>query len=474
MALKEKIEKASYNLPENLYPDFKKLKEDLCKFADEFDNYFSSKNVIDAKMLTGKAVDDMYKKIKIDFVGRIAKEKDNYDNYFDGDEKPTANSRSRKEFNSLFEKLNSRFMQSTNLIDFFKDSAEEFRKKTYHCGGYPISDLIKFIYVAFLAICDELTLKAKFLIAKDEEYFNDKKNSNLFSRKVVRRLFPRLWGFYKNRQKYDKHTVEKVKGDVKIFPKGKPLPSEVKQALIGDCYLMASLIALAKTNPKAITDCFVQGLNKIENEDEINIRLFQYAGSYYENNNSSIIRYKWVPIIIAVNKKTVIMPKYIKGGALWPKLIEKAYAVYRKEHYSMNTELYKNLWGGTSYEALCAITGEQFRNEYVSSRDREEIISNIIDKLKKKTSLTCGFKKNFRIKDVKSKEKTLIYSEHAYAIVGIDESKKYIRIINPWKLGVNGGRKVKNSPKSQEGGHIAMSFDDFKKNVVDVSYTTGK
>ncbi|MBQ2671313.1 MAG: hypothetical protein IJG00_00645, partial [Clostridia bacterium] len=88
---------------------------------------------------------------------------------------------------------------------------------------------------------------------------------------------------------------------------------------------------------------------------------------------------------------------------------------------------------------------------------------------------TCTFKKKFKIiKDVKSQEKIEIFSDHAYAIVGIDDAKKYIRLINPWKVGGFGGRKVKNSPKSQEGGHIAMSFDDFKKNVDDISYTTGK
>ena len=252
------------------------------------------------------------------------------------------------------------------------------------------------------------------------------------------------------------------------------MPSEVRQSGVGDCYLMASLIALAKTNPKAITDCFVQGLDKIENEDEINIRFFR------KSNKESELK---APVIIRINKKKVISPKDIKGNALWPKLIEKAYAVYRKKGYDFSYR--KNLHGGDSSDSMFAITGNRAKSstrvsvsysgvnnyEVVEKFTSENVISTIKKKLNKSRVLTCDFKKDFKIKDVKSQEKIEIFSNHAYAIVGINDSKKYIRLIEPNKFW---GRKVKNSPKSQEGGHIAMSFDDFKKNFLNIDYTTGK
>ena len=76
-----------------------------------------------------------------------------------------------------------------------------------------------------------------------------------------------------------------------------------------------------------------------------------------------------------------------------------------------------------------------------------------------------------KIKDVKSGEKIQIRNNHAYAIVGIDMQKEYIRLINPWK---SGGRKAKNSSKSGEGGHIAISFNDFKKNYFSLDFLTSQ
>ena len=176
-----------------------------------------------------------------------------------------------------------------------------------------------------------------------------------------------------------------------------------------------------------------------------------------------------VPIIITVNRKKVIMPRYIKDGALWPKLIEKAYAVYRKKGLSdtlvVDVSTEKKLDAGRPEIVLSAITGEFA--DVVSSENKFKF-DKISSKLKKSKSLVCDFKKNFKIKDVKSGEEIQIYDHHAYAIVGIDENKKYIRLINPWK---SGGRKVENSPKNKEGGHIAMSQKDFEDNCCSMGQT---
>ena len=65
------------------------------------------------------------------------------------------------------------------------------------------------------------------------------------------------------------------------------------------------------------------------------------------------------------------------------------------------------------------------------------------------------------MEDQKSGENVTIYPKHDYAIVGINEEKNYIRLINPWK---NGGRTKRLDEKAlKEGGHIAMSYEDFRK-----------
>lgn len=178
-------------------------------------------------------------------------------------------------------------------------------------------------------------------------------------------------------------------------------------------------------------------------------------------------------MVITVNKKKVIMPKYIKDSALWPKLIEKAYLIYRNKGYELLNgkykKGYKSLDNGYEIDVMFAITGKKLKHLNYTKKDI--IISKIKSKSDKNQAITCGFNKKFKIKDVKSGEEIQICNHHAYAIVGIDENKKYIRLINPWKAG---GRKVENSPKSKEGGHIAMSFKDFEDNYRDISYTTNK
>lgn len=133
--------------------------------------------------------------------------------------------------------------------------------------------LDKFISEIFEGMYNELNLTAKFLEAKDEDYFYNERGNNIFSR-VIRHLFPRLWSLNRTRKKYKKHTVEPVKENTKVFPQGKPTVKEVKQSFIGDCYLLSALISLAKKKPQAIKDCFVQGMDRIEKEDNIAIRFF--------------------------------------------------------------------------------------------------------------------------------------------------------------------------------------------------------
>lgn len=189
---------------------------------------------------------------------------------------------------------------------------------------------------------------------------------------------------------------------------------------------------------------------------------------------------------INISKKKVILPRDIKGGALWPKLIEKAYAICRKEGYEQGINKWTKAGGvldpkndtnnqkldsGNPYCVFFAITGEDStweKDDDSALLNRNHIISVIKRKLDKNEVATCSFDKKFRTKDIKCKQRITIYPEHAYAIVGVNEEKKYVRLINPWK---RGGRSKKNSPTSKEGGHIAMSYDDFNKHLDTVDYT---
>ena len=70
-----------------VFSNVKKLKEDLCKFADEFDKYTKMLSESYDKPLPQTLFDDMDKKIKENFVERIAKENKNFI-YIEGKTKP--------------------------------------------------------------------------------------------------------------------------------------------------------------------------------------------------------------------------------------------------------------------------------------------------------------------------------------------------------------------------------------------------
>lgn len=290
----------------------------------------------------------------------------------------------------------------------------------------------------------------------------------------------------------EKHLIGYVEGDnVKIFPQGEPLPIEVKQAAIGDCYLMSTLISLAKTSvgKKAIEKCFIQGLDKIEKEDNIIIRFF-------DSTKEKIGK----QIRITVNKKKVIMPQRIRGGALWPKLIEKAYAVYRKEGYERGIEK-KNLHRGHAWLSMFAITGKRtgqidvtggvtgtqqkinYLRGTIPTKDKYKsanIIGTIKSKLKENRALVCSFKDSFKVTDAKNLHETVeISDDHGYAIVGFGKNTKgeeYIRLIDSnkvWGRTYNPSINTDRIEPPKGGGHIAMLFNDFEKHIKLLDYTSG-
>lgn len=101
----------------------KKLNDDLCKFAADFDSYFGNGRAIDTKVLKGEKVDDMYCRIQKEFVERIAKE-DN--NFVYGD---TVSDAKEESIQDVIKKMNSKY--SSNIKEFnsrYKNLKSDFKK----------------------------------------------------------------------------------------------------------------------------------------------------------------------------------------------------------------------------------------------------------------------------------------------------------------------------------------------------------
>lgn len=432
---------------ESVYKNVTQLKNDMINFADAFDKDIEEVTSLDFEVLSRSKC---YKDIRDGLIKPIV-DFAKCDDHFVyvrqacceeslADAKKRVNRYIINRFDSKYLGLESDFKKSKDLISFFKENSEKFSPSSskYRLWKTPVTNKWSIminentdglVRNTFDIVAKKLKLAEKVIIAEDDEYFGSE-------------------------------TCEPdYAGDgVKIFPivspigsgKCSPLPCEAKQAKIGNCFLMSALIALSKTkkNAQAIRDCFVQGIDEIEKRNDITIRFFSIAGEDV------------VPVKITVDKRKVIAPEGIKNGALWPKLIEKAYAVYRKKGWEP-LGFTKDLEdGGVSDIVMFAITGD--KSYYAPDpHENEDIISAVKKKLEIKQAITCGFKRKVSIKDQKSGEDVTIYPKHDYAIVGINEEKKYVRLINPWK---NGGRTMRLDKKAlKEGGHIAMQYEDFRK-----------
>ena len=163
-------------------------------------------------------------------------------------------------------------------------------------------------------------------------------------------------------------------------------PNDVSQGGIGNCFLMAGLMALAQQRPEVLENA----ITGPDGQGNYRVRLFRNAG--FENDN------QLVPEDIVVEPTFITNADYfmvmgerydMDGGGeytyaregdrdeegnpeLWVQLIEKAYAILVMEKGGFN-------WmhqGGFGVEALEALTGEQHTEYQFSGQYDEDYPSN--------------------------------------------------------------------------------------------------
>lgn len=174
--------------------------------------------------------------------------------------------------------------------------------------------------------------------------------------------------FYRISDKQIKYEIfnrrVSVKNDVPLFPRGSgPSPDDVKQGLTDlDCYLLAALSGIAKQKPEAIKKCFVDypSDGNIEEVKKFNSLSIIKVMLFYCDDNGKIKE-----TVIAIDKT-----KLRRGGALWIRSLEKAFAVYRSkglddsvgEHFIKKAKVPSRIISGTKGAdeevIIMAITGK--------------------------------------------------------------------------------------------------------------------
>ncbi|MCB9235906.1 MAG: hypothetical protein H6581_29935 [Bacteroidia bacterium] len=246
--------------------------------------------------------------------------------------------------------------------------------------------------------------------------------------------------------------------------------SDVNQGSIGDCYFLASLAAVAYTNPglleKAITD------NK-NGTYTVTLYSRKRDGIGQASSDSSTgIFSKLVARTITVdaalptsvdgidsaNADAEGLLPHATGGdknkagetELWVKIIEKAYAVLNGGYDNIGN-------GGFSENALEALTGKQF-SENTFSRGGGSVKKRLIKSTKEGTPATVSTKSDGDIEDqaddVKAyAEKNDIVGGHAYTVLKADESGLLIR--NPW------GQNASNTTPFVTWAQFSALFDQY-------------
>ncbi len=204
----------------------------------------------------------------------------------------------------------------------------------------------------------------------------------------------------------------KGKGD-----KGKIAMNDVNQGYLGDCYFIASLAALARSNPDAIK----QGIR--DHGD----------GTYtvkFPGEKAEVIVDDAFPL---KNGR----PIYAEGGdksgrdvELWVMLYEKAWAKLKGG--------YEQIQGGNikmqSKDAMQAITGKSTTQFTTSSKSKTWVFNTISKAVTKGLAITAGTydDKHFDASTLKEMEKKGVHGDHAYAVRGVDPAGKKIKLYNPW------------------------------------------
>lgn len=252
----------------------------------------------------------------------------------------------------------------------------------------------------------------------------------------------------------------KQRDSLVLFPNGDPKPEDLRQGLVGDCWLQASLISfLTAFGPAPIKKIFTDlGGGKVA------VKIHDAVGLDEKG------QVKWEPKTVLVNKQIVNYKYYNESDALWSHILQQAVIKSNvRNHYnklfgkefsgkekrgkvsydviaSGNSQLAagilfgSNDYGGWAKEDLDKkISGknetETFERRYNGLYD---YISNL---LKNGQSVQINFKNNGtnavdkrKGLNGESRYKGLAFN-HEYALVDCEESsdgEKWIYLVNPW------------------------------------------
>lgn len=259
-----------------------------------------------------------------------------------------------------------------------------------------------------------------------------------------------------------------------------PTVNDLKQRLVSNCYMMASIAGVVEFSPEILKSCMV------DEGDSVVVRLYESRvvekakksqeeeppveelaeedlleeGLTEEEQNDDLLKdfavlddieeQEFVPIYVRVSKEIprIAGADALSSGALWMQMIEKACAFVGRKNKGKG---YQSLWYGEGGEFLELLLGKTW--EPVDTGNKDTLFEEI------RAGKERGYVYNAGSKGTAGKEDGL-NGGHAYTVMGAKEidGRKYILLRNPYST--FSLQYQENGEKTRTGDMVNLSSDE--------------
>ena len=273
-----------------------------------------------------------------------------------------------------------------------------------------------------------------------------------------------------------------------------PTVNDLKQRLVSNCYMVASVTGLVELNPAKLKECIRDNRNgtvtvrlyvpqnqltdqpnqEIEAED---VDGFAVIGE--EEINQANEDAELVPVYVTIKKEIprIAGADALSAGALWMQMIEKACAYVGRN----GMKGYKSLWYGEGGEFLRRLLKIAPELDYSKGITSEEDIEAMKDTLFQNI---CTARERNVIYNAGSSQRSVdgLNSGHAYSVLGgkVENGQRYVLLRNPYsthslQYDENGNRSMTggllSAGSDETYGQFYMEFEEFINSFDKVTHT---
>jgi hypothetical protein len=198
-----------------------------------------------------------------------------------------------------------------------------------------------------------------------------------------------------------------------LFSSAGPAMTDIIQGTDGDCWLMATLAGIARTNPQAIRQNVADF-----GDGTYGVRL---GNNFYREDGDLPVTKSGTPAFANLGA----------GNSLWVAVVEKAFA-----HYRTSAATYESLSNGWASEALAAFRATETASPWISSYSSADALRNALIGLSNNAKeVMISFNQNPSVSNGVING-TPLHDNHVYTLVGFarDTAGNLNQVIlrNPW------------------------------------------